>query len=73
VILRGLERGAIVKDEVDREAFVMRLAHVAEQGGLTVYAWILVPRGSPTSPSKWRGTPDRQAPFLGPTIQIQSP
>jgi len=43
VILRGLERGAIVKDEVDREAFVTRLGAVAQATGTAIYAWALLP------------------------------
>lgn len=43
VIIRGLERGAIVKDDVDRAAFVTRLGAVAEATGTTIYAWALLP------------------------------
>jgi putative transposase len=43
VILRGLERGAIVKDEADREAFVTRLGAVARATGTSIYAWALLP------------------------------
>jgi len=43
VIVRGLERGAIVKDEVDREAFVTRLGAVAQATGTVIYAWALLP------------------------------
>jgi len=43
VILRGLERGAIVKDEVDREAFVTRLGAVAQTTDTSIYAWALLP------------------------------
>lgn len=43
VIIRGLERGAIVKDDADREAFVTRLGEVARATGTHVYAWALLP------------------------------
>jgi hypothetical protein len=42
-MVRGLERGVIFTDDADREDFIARLAHLAEQGGLTVYAWALLP------------------------------
>ncbi len=43
VILRGLERGRIVRDDTDRLAFVARLAEVVQATGTTVYAWALLP------------------------------
>jgi putative transposase len=43
VILRGLDRGAIVKDEADRAAFVSRLGAVAVATGTKLYAWALLP------------------------------
>jgi REP element-mobilizing transposase RayT len=43
VIIRGLERGAIVKDDADREAFVTRLSSVAQATGTNIYAWALLP------------------------------
>ena len=43
VIIRGLERGAIVKDDGDREAFVTRLGTVAQATGTTIYGWALLP------------------------------
>jgi len=43
VIVRGLERGAIVKDDTDREAFVSRLGTLAQATGNTIYAWALLP------------------------------
>jgi REP element-mobilizing transposase RayT len=43
VILRGLEHGAIVKDEMDREAFVTRLGATAQATGTAIYAWALLP------------------------------
>ncbi len=43
VILRGLERGAIVKDDADRAAFVARLGAVAQATGTALYAWALLP------------------------------
>ena len=43
VIIRGLERGAIVKDDQDRGAFVTRLGTVAQATGTPLYAWALLP------------------------------
>jgi REP element-mobilizing transposase RayT len=43
VILRGLERGAIVRDDADREAFVTRLGEVAQATGTVIYGWALLP------------------------------
>ena len=43
VMVRGLERRAIFRDNDDRMDFVARLADLAEQGALTVYAWALLP------------------------------
>jgi putative transposase len=43
VMIRGLERGAIVKEEADREAFVTRLGTVAQATGTTIYGWALLP------------------------------
>ena len=43
VIIRGLERGAIVKDDQDRGAFVTRLGTVAQATGTPIYAWALLP------------------------------
>ncbi|MBI4840902.1 MAG: transposase [candidate division NC10 bacterium] len=42
VIIRGLERGAIVKDDVDRAAFVTRLGAMAQATGTSIYAWVLL-------------------------------
>ena len=43
VMVRGIERTAIFRDEVDRTDFLARLAALAEAGALTVYAWALLP------------------------------
>jgi REP element-mobilizing transposase RayT len=43
VIIRGLERGAIVKDDGDRVAFVTRLGTVAQATGTALYGWALLP------------------------------
>jgi REP element-mobilizing transposase RayT len=42
-MVRGLERRVIFPDAPDRADFVTRLAALAEQGALTVYAWALLP------------------------------
>lgn len=38
-----MERGRIVADQQDREAFVARLGAVATATGTTLYAWTLLP------------------------------
>ena len=43
VMVRGLERRAIFRDDGDRADFVARLAALAQAGALTVYAWALLP------------------------------
>ncbi len=43
MMVRGIERAAIFRDDTDRGAFVARLAGLAEQGAVTVYAWALLP------------------------------
>ena len=43
VMVRGLERRAIFRDERDRADFVRRVASLAPSGALTVYAWALLP------------------------------
>jgi REP element-mobilizing transposase RayT len=43
VMVRGLERRAIFRDDAARTDFVARLAGVAEQGAWSVFAWALLP------------------------------
>ncbi len=43
VMVRGIERTAVFRDDTDRGDFLARLARLAEQGALTVYAWALLP------------------------------
>ena len=43
VILRGIDRGQIVADREDREAFVARLGDIAAATGTALYAWALLP------------------------------
>ena len=43
VMVRGLERRAIFRDDVDRADFAGRLAALVEATGLTVCAWALLP------------------------------
>ena len=42
VILRGMERGKIVADREDCQAFVTRLGAGAAATGTTLYAWALL-------------------------------
>lgn len=43
VMVRGLERRNLFRDDSDRADFVARLAALAEGGALSVYAWALLP------------------------------
>ncbi len=43
VMVRGIERRAIFRDDRDRGEFVRRLASLAQSGALSVYAWALLP------------------------------
>ncbi len=43
VIVRGTEKGLVVRDDEDRAAFVARLGHVATLTQTPVYAWALLP------------------------------
>lgn len=43
VMVRGIEGRALFRDDVDRAAFVDRLAVLAAISGLAVYAWALLP------------------------------
>src|SRR5574341_1810770 len=43
VMVRGIERTAIFRDDTDREDFLARVAALAEGGAFTVHAWALLP------------------------------
>ncbi|HTX54573.1 MAG TPA: transposase, partial [Candidatus Baltobacteraceae bacterium] len=43
VMVRGIERTAIFRDDADRSDFIARLAALAEAGVWVVYAWALLP------------------------------
>ena len=43
VMVRGLERQRIFRDDADRTDFVARLAALVEHGAFTVFAWALLP------------------------------
>jgi putative transposase len=43
VMVRGLERRPVFRDDADRADFVGRLAALVRDTGLTVYAWALLP------------------------------
>jgi REP-associated tyrosine transposase len=43
VMVRGIERTTLFRDDADRNDFVARLAALAEAGALTIYAWALLP------------------------------
>ena len=43
VMVRGLERRALFREDQDRADFVARLAALAAPGALTIYTWALLP------------------------------
>lgn len=43
VMVRGLDRQVIFRDDADRDDFLKRIARLAEAGHLKVYAWALMP------------------------------
>jgi REP element-mobilizing transposase RayT len=43
VMVRGIERTALFRDDRDRTDFVTRVAALAAQGAWTIYAWALLP------------------------------
>lgn len=43
VMLRGLDRGAIVTDDMDRENLLIRLGEIATATGTAIYAWAILP------------------------------
>ncbi len=43
VMVRGLDRQVIFRDDRDRDDFVVRLAHLVETGAWKIYAWALLP------------------------------
>jgi len=43
VMVRGIERTSIFRDDTDRTDFLARLARVVTRGALTIYAWALLP------------------------------
>jgi hypothetical protein len=61
VMVRGIERRVIFRDETDHAAVVARLATSVTGTGLTVYAWALLPNHA-----HLLGHPGRPlAPYLG--------
>ena len=42
VIVRGIERSKIVKDDYDRDNFISRLGALAKETGTAIYAWALL-------------------------------
>ncbi len=42
VIIRGIERRAIVDDDKDRENFVSRMGHLAFETGTGIFAWTVM-------------------------------
>ncbi|MFA5027829.1 MAG: transposase, partial [Candidatus Methylomirabilota bacterium] len=64
VMLRGIERGAIVTDDTDRENLLTRLGNTATATGTAIYAWAVLanhvhllcrsgPRGLPVFMRRW--------------------
>ena len=42
IILRGIEKGQIFDDDLDRESFVSRMAQLAVETKTKIYAWSLL-------------------------------
>ena len=64
VMVRGIERGLLFRDDRDCAEFVARLAQVVHRTGLTVLAWALLPNHLHLlvrTPSAQRGRPYRPA------------
>ena len=53
VMGRGIERKKILINDTDRNDFIDRLAALAEEGAMDVYAWVLI-RGNPVMRKKYR-------------------
>jgi len=60
VMVRGLERRVIFRDDTDREDFVARVAALAEAGAWTVYAWALLPNHAHLAPLFSQNQPHAQ-------------
>ncbi|HEY3275403.1 MAG TPA: transposase, partial [Syntrophorhabdaceae bacterium] len=43
IIVRGIERGAIFEDDIDRNRFIDRLSHILSETAASCYAWALIP------------------------------
>ncbi|MEJ2155066.1 MAG: transposase [Desulfobacteraceae bacterium] len=43
IIARGIERGRIFRDDLDRDAFITRLGQLVEETGTQCLAWALIP------------------------------
>jgi REP element-mobilizing transposase RayT len=43
IIVRGIERGAIFCDDIDRDRFIERLSRICIETGTQCYAWSLIP------------------------------
>ena len=50
VMGRGIERKRIFIYDTDRTDFIDRLAAIAEEGSMDVYAWVLMPISSFSTP-----------------------
>ena len=42
VIIRGIEKGLIVRDDEDRKNFIGRMGALAKETGTAIYAWALM-------------------------------
>ena len=43
IIVRGIERGVIFEDNIDRDRFVERLSGILSETATPCYAWVLIP------------------------------
>jgi hypothetical protein len=55
VIIRGIERKEIVKDDHDSQNFVYRMGTIALETGTLIYAWTLMTNSFKSVKSKYSG------------------
>ena len=63
VIIRGIERKEIVKDDHDRQNFVYRMGTIALETGTLIYAWTLMTNSFKSVKSKYNGESCKAGPL----------
>jgi hypothetical protein len=64
VIIRGIERKEIVKDDHDRQNFVYRMVTIDLETGTLIYAWTLMTNSFKSVKSKYSGESCKTGPLL---------